>query len=84
MMDSRQPFDEGRAFHFMMGQPDDDCEICRAHGLLGHGADDAGPSMIITEIRDLSELLRCPCPLCTQMIRNSPDAGRRRPRGETP
>lgn len=84
MMDSRRPFDEGRAFHFMMGRPDDDCEICRAHGLLGHGAEDEGPSVIITEIRDLSELLQCPCPMCTQMTRNSSDAGRRRPRRETP
>ncbi len=85
MMDSRLPFDEGRAFHFMMGRPDDDCEICRLHGLTGHGTDQDGPSLIVTEIRDLSELLACPCPLCNQMIRNSPPgAGRRRPSGETP
>jgi hypothetical protein len=71
-----EPFDEGEAFHFLIGEPDESCEICRAVGLAGHGVPpptDGGEDVAAL----LAELLSCPCPLC----RTGPAASRRRPRG---
>jgi hypothetical protein len=60
--------------HMVIGTPDmDNCEICRAHAQAAvdpviDGAD--GP--IRVQELSLSEILRCPCPLCTQARKDTP------------
>jgi hypothetical protein len=50
-------------FHMMFGAVDDDCPVCRAHGLSG---EEPGEVLRVFEIRGLEALLSCPCPLCTR------------------
>lgn len=52
-------------FHILLGEPDDDCEICRAHGLTGHDIPPGATGIVIPGVLD--EILRCPCPLCAQL-----------------
>ena len=54
-------------FHILLGEPDDDCEICRAHGLNAHDLPEGKPGMVVLELGSLDEILRCPCPLCRQI-----------------
>jgi hypothetical protein len=56
-----EPADDGSYFHVILGTPDPDCEICRAHGTAGP----CGPGILV-EVRGLDDLLGCPCPLCRQ------------------
>ncbi len=53
--------DDEALFHLILGTPDPDCEVCRAHGM----PDLAGPGIVV-EIQRLDDLLGCPCPLCRQ------------------
>jgi hypothetical protein len=50
-----------------MGEPDESCEICRRHGLLGHDVPPGISGMVILEMGPLNEILRCSCPLCAQL-----------------
>jgi hypothetical protein len=54
-------------FHILMGKPDEDCEICRAHGLTGHDLPDGASRIMIVDMAPLDEILRCSCPLCSQI-----------------
>jgi hypothetical protein len=59
-----------KRLHVVIGAPDpDNCPICRAHGNVPEGegipGDNAG-GILLQEI-PLSEMLRCPCPLCTEL-----------------
>ncbi len=53
--------DRERRWHVTGGFPgmDDDCPICRAHGI--------DPEVEGLQIQELSleQILRCPCPMCT-------------------
>ena len=71
MKRSRRPNDPPSLFHILMGEPDDDCEICRAHGLTAHDLPPDAPGMVIPGTLD--EILRCPCPLCAQISLESFD-----------
>ncbi len=62
-----QPFDDPSLFHILLGEPDDSCEICRAHGLLGHDLPPEASGRVIVEMGPLDDILRCPCPLCSQL-----------------
>lgn len=55
----RRGKDERRTWHVMGGFPelDDDCPICRAHGLDPKG----GPRILPITLEEIS---MCPCPLC--------------------
>ena len=54
-------------FHILMGEPDESCEICRAHGLSGHDIPPGISGMVVLEMGPLDEILRCTCPLCSQL-----------------
>lgn len=57
-----------KMYHVIIGTPDEDnCPICQAHakGRVDQTGDETG-SLIRVEELCLSEVLRCPCPLCTQ------------------
>jgi hypothetical protein len=58
---------EPRLMHILLGQPDDGCEICRAHGLTGHDLPECAPGMAVLDMGPLDEILGCPCPLCSQI-----------------
>lgn len=60
-------FGDPALFHILMGEPDETCEICRAHGLSGHDLPQGGPGVVILEMGPLDEILRCSCPLCSQI-----------------
>ena len=60
-------FGEPSLLHILMGEPDESCEICRAHGLAGHDLPPGISGMVILEMGPLEEILRCPCPLCVQL-----------------
>ena len=53
--------------HILMGEPDDQCEVCRAHGLAGHDLPDGAAKIVVMEMGPLDEILRCSCPLCSQL-----------------
>jgi len=57
-----------KMLHVVIGTPDrDNCPICRAHAQAAESPvmdGDYGP--IRVQELPLSEMLRCPCPLCTQ------------------
>jgi hypothetical protein len=57
-----------KMLHVIIGTPDgDNCPICRAHAQAAGSpvmGGEHGP-IRVQEI-PLSEMLRCPCPLCTQ------------------
>ena len=60
--------DDPSLYHILMGEPDDSCEICRAHGLTGHDPLPPGVSgMVVLEMGPLDEILKCMCPLCSQL-----------------
>jgi hypothetical protein len=65
MKRSRRSPDEVSLFHILLGAPDDDCEVCRAHGLTGHDLPEGAPGILMPGTLD--DFLRCPCPLCTQI-----------------
>jgi len=54
-------------YHILMGEPDDSCEICRAHGLAGHDLPPGITGMVVLEMGPLDEILKCTCPLCSQL-----------------
>ena len=54
-------------FHILIGRPDEDCEVCRAHGLNAHELPEGTPGMVVLNLGSLDEILRCPCPLCRQL-----------------
>lgn len=47
-------------WHVVGGFPDDDCPVCKAHGI-----DPEAEGLRIFPM-PLQELLNCPCPLCMQ------------------
>jgi len=57
-----------KMLHVVIGTPDlDNCPICRAHAQLAGGpvmGGDHGPIRVQELL--LSEMLRCPCPLCRE------------------
>ena len=60
--------------HVVIGTPDEDnCPICRAHAMTAAdpGIDGAQGTIRVQEL-SLSEILRCPCPLCTQPRQDTP------------
>lgn len=52
-------------FHILIGEPDDDCEICRAHGMVAKAAGKEG-NLFIEPISG-SHASGCICPLCAQL-----------------
>lgn len=51
--------------HLIAGTPDDDCPICRAHGVGKKGQGDSGCSdAAFVEELTMIDILRCPCPMC--------------------
>jgi len=64
---NRLPFGDPSMFHILMGEPDESCEVCRAHGLDGHDVPPGISGMVILEMGPLDEVLRCTCPLCSQL-----------------
>ena len=67
MKNPRKPDGERSLFHILLGEPDDDCEICRAHGLNAHDLPEGKAGMVVLDMGSLDEMLRCPCPLCRQI-----------------
>jgi hypothetical protein len=63
----RRPSEDRSLFHILLGEPDENCEICRAHGLKAHDLPEGTPGMVVLELGSLDEILRCPCPLCRQI-----------------
>jgi hypothetical protein len=53
--------------HIVVGTPDDDCPICKAHGISPSMMPDGGPGFIIIEMGPLEGPTRCDCPLCSQL-----------------
>jgi hypothetical protein len=58
--------------HLIAGTPDEDCPICRAHGLgLSKSADKGSQgnggcsNADFVEELTLIDILRCPCPMCS-------------------
>ena len=62
---------EERLWHIVGGRPegDDDCPICRAHGIDVGGLPDDVPMSFIQPL-ELDALLRCDCPLCQEVRRS--------------
>ncbi len=63
-----------KMFHLVIGTPDlDNCEICRAHAQAAvDPVIDGAVGPIRVQELPLSEMLRCPCPLCTQARQEMP------------
>ena len=63
-----------KMFHIVIGTPDEDnCPICRAHAMTAADQGiDGDPGTIRLQELPLSEILRCPCPLCTQARQDTP------------
>lgn len=59
--------------HMMFGEPDDGCEICRAHGLVGKDLPKED-GLVIVEPLTMHQVLECTCPLCSQMPKNASEA----------
>ena len=68
-----RPSGDRSLLHILLGKPDEDCEICRAHGFKAHDLPEGKPGMVILELGSLDEILRCPCPLCRQIDSESFD-----------
>ncbi len=60
-------FSDPSLFHILMGEPDDSCEVCRAHGITGHDLPEGAPGFRIVQMGPLDEIMRCNCPLCSQI-----------------
>lgn len=56
-----------KMLHVVIGTPDlDNCPICRAHkAVVDQGVHGTNVPIRVQELH-LNEVLRCPCPLCTQ------------------
>lgn len=67
MKKSRKFPDDPSLFHILLGEPDADCEICRAHGLTAHDLPEGKPGMVVLDMGSIDEILRCPCPLCREI-----------------
>ena len=65
MKRSKRSSDEASLFHILLGAPDDDCDVCRAHGLAGHDLPEGAMGIFMPD--SIDEYLHCPCPLCTQL-----------------
>ena len=70
---SNLPPDEPSLLHILLGRPDENCEVCRAHGLLAHELPEGALGMAILQSGPLEEILRCPCPLCAQRDVDPPE-----------
>ncbi len=57
---------KGKWLHLMGGVPDDDCPICRAHG-LDSGLLPEGGGIVIIEMDGPRGARDCSCPLCRQV-----------------
>ena len=68
MKRSKRASDEVSLFHILLGESDDDCDVCRAHGLNGHDLPEGIPGVLMAGTID--EFLHCPCPLCTQICKD--------------
>ena len=56
-----------RMLHVVIGTPDlDNCPICRAHKANSSSAVEGTDSPIRVEELQPAQVLRCPCPLCTE------------------
>ncbi len=64
-----------RMLHLTIGTPDEDnCPICKAHAKPRRESDGRDPSgAILVQELSLHEILRCPCPMCTQARTDSLD-----------
>jgi hypothetical protein len=63
--------DPKRTLHLVVGTPDEDCPICRAHGLgKGDQGDNGSKGPLIIQELTVAEILRCPCPLCKEEREN--------------
>ncbi len=60
-----------KLLHVTIGTPDpDDCPVCRAHGLAGIEQQKVGaPEQVLIQELTPRDILRCPCPLCTEARR---------------
>ena len=61
-----------KRLHVVIGTPDpDDCPICRAHAKRPDTTRIPDPTVgeILIQELSLSEMLRCPCPLCAEARR---------------
>ncbi|MBV8879835.1 MAG: hypothetical protein JO332_07730 [Planctomycetaceae bacterium] len=76
MKNPKRPAGDPSLFHILLGEPDDDCEICRAHGLNAHDLPEGKPGMVVLDMGSIDEILRCPCPLCRQIDFEPMDGGR--------
>ena len=84
MKHSNRPPDDPSFFHILMGEPDESCEICRAHGLSGHDIPEEIAGMMIVEMGPLEEILCCSCPLCSQLHFESFEEPRHEPLEDDP
>jgi hypothetical protein len=62
-MEAKLPNPELPMLHILVGEPDDDCPICRAHSMVKKPADQDG--IITVPITD-AEIQACNCDLCKQ------------------
>ncbi len=63
-----------KMLHVVIGTPDPDtCPICRAHAQAA-GSPVMGGEHVPIRVQELSlhEMLRCPCPLCTEARQEAP------------
>ncbi|HLY10437.1 MAG TPA: hypothetical protein VKW04_14135 [Planctomycetota bacterium] len=65
-----------RRFHVLIGTPDgDQCPICRAHAMdRGEAVADSPLGPVHVQELTLSQILRCPCPLCVEAREDDVDA----------
>lgn len=60
-----KPNEAQKFVHLIAGTPDDDCPICRAHGVGKGDQGDSGCSdAAFVEELSVTDILRCPCPMC--------------------
>ena len=64
-----------KLLHVIVGTPDEDnCPICRAHAKeTGDQVKDEGLGPIRVQELSLSEILRCPCPMCAEARQEAPE-----------
>lgn len=56
------------AYHIILGEPDDNCEICKAHNVTKDTPKNAAGMIVVEEIT-LDKILECSCPLCSEMAK---------------
>lgn len=54
-------------FHLMGGMPDDDCPVCRAHGISPEMFAGGPGGFVIIEMDGPRAARDCSCPLCRQI-----------------